>query len=896
MVATRKAPVAPVPPGSRSNSTQAVPRAAKPKPPSSSLATESDKDSAATAKNAPAATTASPKSHSKSKHKNKQHKKTTKPSSSWLDRLVYLSLSLFALYAFTTCPRDSTLSNPICRSLSQYRIHVLEPYILPPIYRTLEHPSVAPYVEKAQHVQQTVLRPAFQKSAPYVKYAKRAAWDRTLVPAFHTYVAPQYRKHILPQYNKHVLPQYRKHIAPHVERVTPHLATAQRNFEHAAFVLHKTYSTRVAPFISDAYALSRPYVIKGYRTVQPHVITLYVVVAEKAGAARRAYVDPHVVRIWDKVLELSGAGPVGSPTGEAIPVPIKEPESTVASSDEKTTPVSSETSVQVDVEVTPVEAPSSVAPSAEEEVPVPTPSTAVEVSPSSSSLPVPAEASPVVPPAEASSDVPVASSASATTDEPPSYTVDPENKEEILAALSAASIAVESARARKSPVVEEILAEVNSAVQATSSAPVETTSSSSVAPSPSAAIAVDENTIEELSAAASIASQSAHGMETPVVEEILAEVEPPVEEDDSDLSGFLDDIGLSDDMFVDDSQFISDIPPDADEDIELTPEEIEALQAQQAKEQTEAKVRNTRDKRADLEGRMAKSFTFLDELVKEQEKELRRVLVGVRKKAVSKMDDPRTEVGAAVPNARKEGDRMVAGLESYLKKDIKVGKGNAQERLDRFDTVVSKVELKLGESISQAQLVLQTFHAEEKAEEVERGMNIIQDVKNACSQAQGDVGLELSWLDDVTYKDWEVYHKLAKVGENFQATASAIQGGTHEHPPVDPFLVRLDELQTSLTTLVNELIVRIEALKEQARQSFTAQPESVKEVPTTEDVPEPVSQETESEAEVKDPEVSILPVPPVSEPEIVDPAQVIIGKSAEQVEEAVRMAEAHEEL
>lgn len=43
-----------------------------------------------------------------------------------------------------------------------------------------------------------------------------------------------------------------------------------------------------------------------------------------------------------------------------------------------------------------------------------------------------------------------------------------------------------------------------------------------------------------------------------------------------------------------------------------------------------------------------------------------------------------------------------------------------------------------------------------------QGMAIINEVKDSCSQAQGDVGLELSWLDDVTYMDWAIYHKLAE--------------------------------------------------------------------------------------------------------------------------------------
>ncbi|KAF7345387.1 hypothetical protein MVEN_01556600 [Mycena venus] len=864
MVVTRKTPVAPVPTASRTNSSQPLPRAAKPK--TTSQLAETEKEAAQTAaKNAAAAS--SPKPHPKSRHKNRHHKKPPKPSSGWLDRLVYLALSLLALYAFTTCPHDPALSNPVCRSLSQYRVHVLEPYVLPPIYRALEHPSVAPYVEKAQHIERTTLRPAYQKSAPYVAAAKRAVWDRTLVPMFYTYVAPQYRKH--------VLPQWRKHAAPHLARAAPYVARAQHTMERTAYVLHKTYSQRVAPAVSRAYAVGKPYVIKGYHTVRPHVVAFYVVVADKAGAARRAYVDPHVVRIWEKVLELSGAGPVGSPTEQPVPVPEKEPETTAASAEDSTTEVASQTSVKATVTATPVEASSVPAPSAEEEVPVPTAdasSSVVPVKASSSSV-VPVEASSVVPPVEASS---VASFPSDVPETTTTAAAEPEIKEAIIEDLSAASIAIQSAHGMESPVVEDILADVES-LTSVSSTP---TSSASV--------------------------------HTPIATESEPAAVDEQAEDDSELFGFLDDIGLSDEFFVDDTPFVSDIPPDSDEDIELTPDEIQKLKEQEAAEQAAAKARNTREKRADLEGRMAKSRETLGAMVNQKNKVLRKMLVGVRKAAVSKMDDPRTEVGGSVRGVRKEGDKMLAGLEGYLKKAKASKGGDSADKMDRWETVVKKVEEKLGESIQKAQSVLQAFHAEEKAQEVDEGMAIIQEVKDACSQAQGDVGLELSWLDDVTYMDWQVYHDLAKIGEDFQAEASAIQGGTHANPPVDPFLTRLEEMQTALGNLVNELVGQINALRQQAKKEFNPEPEPVEEAPPApgageagegEDGEGEDGEQDDEEAkgegvvkEPKEPEVSILPVPPAVEPGVVDPAQVIIGKSAEQVKEAVRIAEEHGEL
>ncbi|KAF8166555.1 hypothetical protein K438DRAFT_1856947 [Mycena galopus ATCC 62051] len=619
--------------------------------------------------------------------------------SGWIDRLVYLSLSLLALYAFAACPRDPTLSNP--------------PYVLPPIYRALAHPSVAPY-----------------RTAPYVAAAKRTVWDRAAVPAFYIYVAPQYRKHVLPRWRKHVLPYWHRHVSPHIARATPYVVQVQYSLERTAFVLHKTYSTRVAPAVSRAYAFSKPYAIKGYRVARPHVVGFYVIVSDKAGAARRAYVDPHVVRIWEKVLELSGAGPVGSPT--------EQPPTAATTEDSTTEEVASETSVKATV--TPIAASSSVAsppPSAEEEVPVPTET--------SSSSEAPVVAPSVTPVVTSSVEASFPSVAEASTPETTPTAAEPKVPAAIVEELSAASIAI----------------------------------------------------------------QSAHGMESPVVE-ILADV-------------------------------------DAD----------------------------------------GASLATLQALSRESNKQLRKTLVGLRKSAVSKMNDPRTEVGSAVPNVRKEGDKILAGLEGYLKKETaKASKGgDPVERAERWETVVKKVEEKLGESV-------------QKAQGVADGMSIIQGMKTACAKHQADVGLELSWLADVTYLDWKEYHKMMHIGDDFQKEASEIQAGTHEHPPVDPFIQRLEEMQSELAELANELVERIDALKAQATKAFGLEPEPNPVAEAEVDVEREPEQEAEGEAEVeahvavedeaKEPEVSILPV--------VDPAQVIIGKSAEQVKEAIRIADEHKEL
>ncbi|KAJ7780223.1 hypothetical protein DFH07DRAFT_936133 [Mycena maculata] len=868
MVVTRKTPVAPVPTGSRTNSSQVLPRAAKAK--TTSTLAESEpvvpRDSPA-AKNA----VSSQKPPTKSKHKNRHHNKVPKPSSGFLDQIVYFALFLLALYAFNTCPKDENLSNPVCRSLSQYRTHVLEPYVLPPIQKALSHPSVAPYVEKVDRLERETIRPIVLKtakfSAPYAAKAKHVVWDGGVIPAYNAYVVPQWRAHVLPPWNKYV--------SPRIAAATPYALRTQRALENTAFVVHKTYTTQVQPVIVKTYVVVKPYAIKGYRTARPHAIALAGhaqklggVLAAKAGDARRQYVDPHVVRIWDKVLELSGAGPVSSPTEPAAPVPE---ESASTTEDSTTEAVVSETSVEA--VVTPVEASESASSTpftpAEEEIAATTPSSTPTPSEASSSVFETSSSSPSVPPpAETASTVPVVSASTETAEtEVPvvgtlsvaSVVVQSAHGKETLAAvepgLSAASVAVQSAHGMESPVVEEILEDVKSLTE--------------------------EPAAETLEPTPTLSAVTATPIDT--------EVPEPEAEEEDEMDDFMADLGLD----------IDEPEPEVVEDEvdDLTPAERHELQRREAEEQAEAKLRRTAEKRKDLEGRMAHSKETLSAMVKEKNKQLRKTLVGMRKAAVAKMDDPFSTIGGQLPALEKEGDKLLKGLEGYLKKDIKSNKGgDPVERTERWNKVVGKVEEKLQEKITAANDVIQQFHVELKGNEVNEGMAIIAEVKDMGAKAQADVGLELSWLADVTYNDWQIYHTLAQYGTDFQAEASEIQAGTHAHPPVDPFVPRFAKMQEELAAIVNVFIARIDTLKRQAQAAFAP----------AEDAP-PVDSEGASPPADSDPEeptVSILPIdtdadlPPPKAGDNIDPGQVVIGKSPQQVLEALRKVEtpSHEEL
>ncbi|KAF7288250.1 hypothetical protein HMN09_01415200 [Mycena chlorophos] len=786
MVVQRKAPVAPVPPTSRHNSSHAVPRASKPKQPSAlanGSTTPKEPQPPPVAQNVPRPTLRQQRNirNTNIKESTKETAKVPQyprpPRTVGADRFRRLCIHDLPTRHL---PVQSRL--PIPLPIPDTRSRTLCP---PQLYRVASHPTVYPYIEQAERLERETIRPVITKtldvSGPYAALAKRAVWDKTLVPTFnnyvvpqyHAYVVPQWERHVVAQWDKHVVPQWNTHVAPQIALAAPHVVRAQTAAHSAATGSYKFYNEQVQPVLVQSYTIAKPYAVKTYVTVKPRALALYGTVSAQAGAARRAYVDPHVVKIWEKVLELSGAGPVGSPVTPAV--------SPVASNAAETT-----TDTTIEQESTPVP----VIPEPEEE-PVPTSTAAT----SSSSAAV----------------VEITPSAEATTisvAEVVSETVAPVEAESETAIPS---------------IVQEITVEVTSSVTESVPTPAET----------------------DL-AAASVASVSAHGMESAVVEEILADAT-----EEYDLLG---DLGIA---------------PDA------SPEPVVADVASEP---------TTTEKRADLEARMAKSNKELTALAKEKTELLRKTLVALRKAAAAKLEDDDSTVGKAVPELEKEAEKLLKGLDSYLKKDAKSTK-TVSERVDKWNQVASKVEDRLAEKINTVQGTLQHFATDLKTREASDGMDIIRELKDACAKAQSDIGLELSQLHDVNYMDWQVYHALAQIGDDFQVEASEIQAGTHAHPPADPFTKKLKEVETVLAAVIETVIDRISALRREADTMFA------------------------KAAVPPEPEVSILPVPvddepvPVqSEDDAFDAGKVIIGKSAEQVEQALNMAaaaasrEVHEEL
>ena len=155
-------------------------------------------------------------------------------------------------------------------------------------------------------------------------------------------------------------------------------------------------------------------------------------------------------------------------------------------------------------------------------------------------------------------------------------------------------------------------------------------------------------------------------------------------------------------------------------------------------------------------------------------------------------------------------------------------------------------------------------------------------------RAQADIGLDYAWLDDVTTQDWQRYHDLMRRkstpinicelafliqvpgSEDFSGEATMLQNGTHASSPINPVTPAINDLRAEVEDIIVGFETRLRRIKRNGDRAFGN-----------------IRTDGQTEEDNEEPEVSILPIDP--EEELVEDAipPVVIGKSQEQVLEAL---------
>ncbi|KAL4066126.1 hypothetical protein J3A83DRAFT_361429 [Scleroderma citrinum] len=723
MVVTRRTPVVPSPPVSRSQSSQGVPRQARasltqdigsvptaPSPLSSGGAQVAVSTAQATngfdehAHDTDKHTVrSSRRSKPKKLGKNKRRKSDFQ---AFLDFLTKLILLAFVVYALSVCPQDLHQQTPLCRGLSEYKRIVVDPYIIPPLQAAVTHPSIAPHIERAR----PYVHRAIEATVPVISFA-HSQWNQ--------HVIPQWEKYIVPEWDRHVVPQWRRYIAPRVDSARAVVAPYRRRVE-------QVYEQNFAPRAQRAlYNLqrwqrqARPYVLlaaskthEGYDVAKPYAAAL----VKRAGLAlqqlalflqeqRQHFVDPHVAKIWEKVKELSrGKQPVDEPVSTSQ---VLSPETVLSPTDERG------------------------------------PFTEM-VSPSSSPMlqtmsegPEPSVTQPFANPVEYVTPTPYVTAVTSTLVEP---------------TYSGTGESVDSATAELPTYMEHTqppLALPN--IETINGDTVPTEVPQMPEPHASASTALYDHVVD--------------ATPTPAVENI-ARATLAGNHDEIDMDAFYAELGLNEPLGASsDSQQYTFVPPRS------------TLSDEERAEQQRLKAEETALKRADIEVRHATREAELQTQIEQSTAELHSRLRTLREAAAAELSSS-AEVRHAIDELASEAEKYIKGAEIYLK-NLKGENRKREEQLALWDRVVEKVAEKFMERLSATESILAEQYRPLKDLEMQEVASATLKVRDIAEKGQVDLGLDYAWLDDVTYNDWQRYHHLMQASDDFVQEAASIQWQRH---------------------------------------------------------------------------------------------------------------------
>lgn len=625
-----------------------------------------------------------------------------------MELLTRAFLLWFIIYTLSICPDDAKLKSPICRGLSEYRRLVVDPYIAPPLQWALEHPSVAPYVERAK---------------PYADHAIRTATPIMLrtQQEWNTRVVPQFHKHVVPLWERYAVPQIRRadaQIAPYrtqleqiyESRLGPHVRATTRAMNR----LHnqvQPYVILAAQKTHAGYVYAKPYARPVWEKFVDILIQLITVIGEQ----RRKFVDPHVHKIWERVKELaSGKSTVttAADVQETARSRVAHSASSVASSITSASPLEND---QVHVK------PNNLAEAVSKSDIKSTITETVASVTSSSAIPSKAFSSISAQVVDASShlqdsaaSVSTAASASGPSLSSPGSSLYEKSSSSISSVASVPATSTDVSASSPSSIVPSVTQELASTVSdavsvaSGSSASAEnqasihkavsdvgssatavlssllhsSVSSSEAAATPSISVSVG---VAEFSSSAAISSDPDQGH---------------VGETDLDLEAFYAELGLEEDFVPETVATPTSAPVPTQTRRAETEEERE--------ERLRLRAIENQKKRVELDGRRDKWETELAQKIETSKKALRKALVALRKSATAELKENQ-EIHDELKDLEAESEKLLKGAEKYLQTMQKEGKTSDDKKM-LWDRVVDKVEAKFVEKLGQAESVVNGWY------------------------------------------------------------------------------------------------------------------------------------------------------------------------------------------
>jgi hypothetical protein len=255
-----------------------------------------------------------------------------------------------------------------------------------------------------------------------------------------------------------------------------------------------------------------------------------------------------------------------------------------------------------------------------------------------------------------------------------------------------------------------------------------------------------------------------------------------------------------------------------------------------------------------------------------------------------------SQLETAIQGTKKTLEKLQAGWDGKhgeMDEDI-------ANKLPRWTQILDKVESSFARKSEKLNEDLGSWVAAWVERESEVLREAADEVKAFADKAQNDLIADYSWLDDVTHRDWERYHKLMfrelssvmiwralltyhlgnrEATEEFQKLFNG-----HSSPP--------------LSNLVQDEIARVEDQMHKIAMNFKTDINGIRKegwkyiMGETDENAKPEQVPKPAETAAEEPSFSILPIDLEGEIDnIIQGGEVILSKSKEQIEQAVLMAE-----
>ncbi|KIJ55648.1 hypothetical protein M422DRAFT_240259 [Sphaerobolus stellatus SS14] len=339
-------------------------------------------------------------------------------------------------------------------------------------------------------------------------------------------------------------------------------------------------------------------------------------------------------------------------------------------------------------------------------------------------------------------------------------------------------------------------------------------------------------------------------------------------------------------------KYISELTADEKDSVEEAP--VPAEQREETPEEREERLRlqkeETQKKRAELIARHEQWEADIQTLGSSLKDSVISSLLRLRESAVEEARAPNGPVRSQIENLSAEAEKNMKALKAYGKKLENAEEKDEPTKIKAWESVVGKVEKKFSQKLDEASTTLQEWWVAQVNNEMREIDAIATEVYDLATQAQSDLGMDYAWLPDVTYLDWQRYHKLVDTSKQFMAIYVGLQNGTLEDAPANALTEEVEALQEEVDDMLLGWEASLGIVKRAVMDKFSIDAGTDTEAP-------PASTKS------AEPEISILPIGPGPNKEernagLEELSEAILNADPVEMREAAGRAAAaiHEEL